>query len=125
MAAIQAESSRQTAAFQTELVKLKETLKAQFKQENEKLTTSLTERFEAANKKLREEFNDKLQHEIQDVSDRVDMLKRDTEHGTDNLTKAVENVSEGMSTRVNAHIVQTRKETDRQGQETVAVPKFY
>jgi hypothetical protein len=47
---------------------LTETLKAQFKQENKKLATSLTERFEAANTKLREEFNAKLQHEIQNVS---------------------------------------------------------
>jgi LPS O-antigen subunit length determinant protein (WzzB/FepE family) len=46
MAAIQAESSKQTADFQAERAKQTETLKAQFKQENEKLATSLTERFE-------------------------------------------------------------------------------
>ena len=32
------------------------------------------QRFEAANTKLREEFNVKLQHEIQGVSDKVDTL---------------------------------------------------
>jgi hypothetical protein len=119
MTAIQAESIKQTAAFQTEVVKLTETLK----QENEKLATSLTERFEAANTKMREEFNSKLQHEIQNVFDRVDTLTRNTEHDIDNLTKSVENFSEEISKRVNAHIVQTRKEIDKQGQEIATSSK--
>ena len=58
-----------------------------------------------------------MQHEIQDVSRKVDILKRDTEHGTDNLTKSIGDLSDKMSTRVNAHVVQTRKELDKQGQE--------
>ena len=119
MAAIQAESSKQTAAFQTQVAKLTEILEAKFRQENEKLAASLTERFEAANAKLREEFNVKLRHEIQCVSERVDIMKNDTEHGINNLTKSVENVSKGMNARVNAHIVQTRKELDKQGQEII------
>ena len=123
MTAIQAESSKQTAAFQTELAKLTETLKAQFRQENEKLAASLTEKFETANTKLREEFNVKLQSEIQCVSERVNVLKSDTEHGIDNLNKSVENLSEVMSSRVNAHIVQTRKELDKQGQEVITSSK--
>jgi hypothetical protein len=53
MAAIQVESTKQTAAFPTEVAKLTEILKAQFKQENEKIATSLAERFEAANTKQR------------------------------------------------------------------------
>jgi len=116
MTAIQAESSKHTAAFQTEVAKLTENLEAKFRQENEKLAASLTVRFEVANAKLREEFNVKLQHEIQCVFERVDILKNDTEHGINNLTKSVENVSEEMNARVNAHIVQTRKELDKQGQ---------
>jgi hypothetical protein len=60
MTVIGAQSTKQTASFQTEVTKLTENLKAQFKQENEKLTTSLPEGLEAANKKLREKFNDKL-----------------------------------------------------------------
>jgi len=74
MTAIKAESSKQTAAFQAEMTKLTETLKMQFKPENEKLAASLTEGFEAANVKPREEFNIKLQHEIQGVSGKVDTL---------------------------------------------------
>jgi hypothetical protein len=65
----------------------------------------LTERFEAANTKLREEVNVKLQHEIQGVSGKVDILMKDTEHGIENLTKSVRNLNEEMSTRVNVHIV--------------------
>jgi hypothetical protein len=41
MTAIQAESSKHTAAFQTELAKLTETLKTQFRQENKKPAASL------------------------------------------------------------------------------------
>ena len=123
MTALQAESSKQTAAFQTEVAKLTETLKMQFRQENEKLAASLTESFEAANAKLREEFNVKLKHEIKGVSERVDTLKKDTEHSIDNLTKSVENVSEGVSARVNAHVVQTSNELDKQGQEIITSSK--
>jgi len=123
MTAIQAESCKQTAAFQTEIAKLTETLKAHLSQENEKLATSLTESFEAANTKLREEFNVKFQHEIQGVSGKIDILKRDTEHGIGNLTKSIGDLSEEMSMRVNAHIVQTRKELDKQGQEIITTSK--
>jgi DNA anti-recombination protein RmuC len=105
MTAINAESCKQTAAFQAEMTKLTETLKAQFKQENEKLATNLTERFEAANVKLREEFNIKLQHEIQGVSRKVDTLKKDTKQVIDNVAKAVGDLRDEVSERVNAHIV--------------------
>jgi len=50
-------------------------------------------------------------------------VKSDTEHGIDNLNKSVENLSEVMSPRVNAHIVQTRKELDKQGQEVITSSK--
>jgi len=70
MAAIQVKSTKQTAAIPTEVAKLTEIPKAHFKQENYKIATSLAERFEAANTKWREEFNAKLQHEIQGVSNR-------------------------------------------------------
>jgi Skp family chaperone for outer membrane proteins len=46
MTAIQAESSKQTAEFPTEVAKLTESLEAKFRQENEKLAASLTESFE-------------------------------------------------------------------------------
>ena len=97
--------------------------RAQLRQENEKLVASLSERFETANKKLREEFNVKLQHEIQSVSERVDILKRDSEHGIDNLNKSVENLKEGMSSRANAHALQTRKKLDKPGQEIITSSK--
>lgn len=68
----------------------------------------------------REEFNAKWHHEIQGVFDRVDILKGDSEHAIDSLTKPVENLNEGMNKRVNARIVQTRKELDKQGQEIIS-----
>jgi len=79
-----AQITKKTAAFQTELATLMEKLKAQFKQENEKLVINLPERFEASGRKLREKFNSKLHDETQDVSDRVDILNRDTAHDIDN-----------------------------------------
>lgn len=97
IAAIEAQISNQTAAFQTEVANLTEFRKAQFKEENEKLATSLTERSEAANMELRETFNAKLRHEIQGVSDRADILKRDNEGDIDNLTKCVESLIEGIN----------------------------
>jgi vacuolar-type H+-ATPase subunit H len=57
------------------------------------------------------------------VSDRVDILRRDTEHEIDSLTKSVENLSERMSKRVNEHITQTRKELEKQGQEIMTSSK--
>jgi hypothetical protein len=64
-----------------------------------------------------------LQHEIQGVSERVDILSRDTEHEIDSLNKSVENLGEGLSKKMHAHITQTRKEFDQQGQEIVTSPK--
>ena len=43
--------------------------------------------------------------------------------GINNLIKSVENVSEGVSARINAHVVQTRKELDKQGQEIITSSK--
>ena len=65
-----------------------------------------------------------MRNDIQCVSERVDILKTDTERGINNLTKPVENISEGTKARVNAHIVQTRKELDKQGQEIINSSKF-
>jgi hypothetical protein len=123
LAAIQAESCKETAALQTEVAKLTETLKAQLSEEDEKLAASLTGSFEAANTKLRGEFNVKFRLEIQGVSGKVDILKRDAEQGIENVTKSVGDLSEEMSTRVNAHIVQRRKELDEQGQEIITSSK--
>jgi len=105
------------------MTKLTETIKVQFKQENEKLAASLSERFEAANVKLREEFHIKLQHEIQGVSGKVETVKKDTEQNIDNVAKAVGDLHDEVSERVNAHTVQVRKELDRQGQEIIASSK--
>ena len=79
----------------------------------------MTGSFEAASAKLREEFNVKLQYEIQGISETVDALKRDTEHTIHYLSKSVDNLSEGVSARVKAHVVQTRKELEKQGQEII------
>jgi len=53
----------------------------------------------------------------------IDILKINSEHDIDNLTKSVEYLCEGMSKRVNANIVQTRKELGKQGQEIITSSK--
>ena len=134
MAAIQSEGIKQTAALearltaesnkQIELLNAKLTsavgsLKRELKEENEKFAASLIERFESANAKLREEFNSKLQSGIQFVSDKVDSLRNDTESKITNLRTSVDKSCERMSERMNAHIVQTRKELEIQGIEAL------
>jgi hypothetical protein len=52
------------------------------------------------------------------------ILKRDTERVINNLTKYVENISEGTNARVNVHIVQTKNELDKHGQEIINSSKF-
>jgi alpha-L-fucosidase len=64
-----------------------------------------------------------LQCEVQSVSDRADTLKRGTEHDINNSSVSVEYACEGMSEIVNAHIVQTRKELDTQGQGVITSSK--
>ena len=52
--------------------------------------------------------------------DKIDNVSRDAENKITSLNNTFESVRECMNERINAHVVQTRKETDRQGQERTA-----
>ena len=97
-----------------------EGLKSELRYENGKLAESLIARLESANAAIREEFNAKISSEIRVVSDKLDDVSRDTENKMTALHNAIKSVHECMNERMNAHVVQARKETDRQGQEITA-----
>ena len=94
-----------------------ENLKSELRYENYKLAESLIARFESANVEIREEFNAKLSSEIRVASDKTDNISRDAENKMTSLNNAIKSVRKCMNERMNAHVVQTRKETDRWGQE--------
>jgi vacuolar-type H+-ATPase subunit I/STV1 len=97
-----------------------ENLKSELKYEHEKLAENLLARFESANAAIREELNAKISVEINVVSDNIDNVSRDAADRITTLKNTIESVRECMNERMNAHVVQTRKETDRQGQEITA-----
>jgi hypothetical protein len=119
-----AESAKQTAALvatmDSKLTCAIEKLKSELRYENEKLAESLVARSESANAAIREEFNAKISSEIRVVSDKIDNVSRDAENKIITLNNTIESVRECMNERINAHVVQARKETDRQGQEITA-----
>jgi hypothetical protein len=92
-------------------------LKSELRYENEKLPESLIAKSESANAAIPEGFNAKLGSEIRVVSDNV---SRGADNKTATLTNTIKSVRECMNEKMNAHVFQTRKETDRQGQEITA-----
>jgi polyhydroxyalkanoate synthesis regulator phasin len=114
-----AESIKQSAES-ANLVSAVEVLKSELRYENETLAESLIARFESAFAAIREEFNAKISSEIRVVSDKVDDVSRDTENIITTLNNTIKNLRECMKERMNARVVQARKETDRQGQEITA-----
>jgi uncharacterized coiled-coil protein SlyX len=69
---------------------------------------------------MRDEFNAKLNSEIRIVLDKMDDVSRDAENKIITLTSNIKSVRESTTETTNAHVVQTRKETDRQRQEVTA-----
>jgi DNA-binding protein H-NS len=65
-------------------------------------------------------LNAKISSEIRIVSDKIDNVSRDAENKVTTLNYTTESVRECMNERMNAHVVQARKETDRQRQEITA-----
>jgi hypothetical protein len=127
MQIIQSEICKQTAALvatmDSKLTSAIEKLKSELSYENEKLAESLIARSESVNATIREELNAKISSEIRVVADRIDNVCRDAENKTTTLNNTIEGVRECMIERMNAHVVQTRKETDRQGQEITAASR--
>ena len=118
------ESARQTAALvaamNSKLASAIENLKSELRYDNIKLAERLIPRFESANAAIRGEFNIKICLEIRVVSGKIDHVSRDTENKITTLNNTIKSVRECMNERMNAHVVQARKETVRQGEEITA-----
>lgn len=69
---------------------------------------------------MRDEFNAKLNSEIRTVLDKMDDVCREAENKITTLTNNIKSVCESKTATTNAHVVQTRNETDRQRQEVTA-----
>jgi hypothetical protein len=115
------ESAKQIAALEAKLDSLLapaiENLKSELRYENKKLTENLTARCQSANVAVQEEFNAKLSSEIRVVSDKTDDVSKEDENKFTTLNSTIKSMRECMNEMINAHVVQTRKETDRQVQE--------
>jgi hypothetical protein len=115
----QSEIFKQTAALvatmDTKLASAIENLKSELSYEKEKLAESLIARSESANAAIREELNAKISSEIRVVSDKIDNVNRNAEMKITTLNNTIESVREFMNESMNAHVVQSRKETGRQG----------
>ena len=92
-----------------------ESLKSELRYENEKLAESLMARIKSANAAIRKEFKAKISSEIRVVSEKIDDVSRDTKNKITTLNNTINSVRECMIEGMNAHLVQARKETDRQG----------
>jgi len=96
-------------------------MNSELRYENEKLAENSTARFESANVEIWEEFNAKLSSESRVVSDKVDNVSRDSENKiTTQQNTTIKNMWECLNEWLNAQVVQTRRETDWQGQEITA-----
>ena len=127
-----AESKRQTAEAAKQAASLLDTmdnkltsaiegLKTELRHEHERLAESLIARSESANAAIWEKCEAKISSEIRKVTDKVVSVSRDTENKITKLNEIIENVRECMNDRINAHEVQAKKVTDRQGQEITKV----
>ena len=97
-----------------------ENLKSELKYEKEKLAENLIVRFESVNVEIPEEFNAKLSSEIIVVSDKIENASRDAKNKITTLNNIIKSTFVCMNDRMEAHVVQTRRETDRHGQEITA-----
>jgi len=115
MQTIQSEISKQTATLldtmDSKLTSAVEKFKSELRFENEKLAERLIARYESANAAIREECIAKISSEIRVVTDKIDSVSRDAENKSTSLNISIESVRECMSERINAHVVQARKET--------------
>jgi len=111
--ALQEEAKKQTAALlQAESAKLTsavESLRSEIKKENENLAKSLTAKFGAAHNKIREDFEVRLNSEIQTVSASIDDVRKDNENETNKLLSTTDEVYARVSEKIGTDVTQTRE----------------
>ena len=92
---------------------LNEQLDSKFQAATESITAKITAEISA---KIQQE-NEKLYNEVRELSNDIRTLRDDTENKFQEVTKTIGGISDAMNERVDAHVVATRKMTDKIYQE--------
>ena len=79
-----------------------ESVRSEIKKENENLAKSLTAKFEAAHDKIREDFEVRLNSEIQTVLERIDDVRKD-------MSSTIDEVYGRVSEKTDTDVTQTRE----------------
>jgi ElaB/YqjD/DUF883 family membrane-anchored ribosome-binding protein len=80
-------------------------------------TENITAKIQQENEKLSEKLTQKLHNEVKKLSSEICTLRGDTENKLQEVTKTIGGISNALNERIDAHVVATRKVTDRISQE--------
>jgi len=80
-------------------------------------TENITAKIQQANEKLSDNLTQILHNEVKKMSSGICTLQNDTENKFQEVTRAIEGVNGAMNERIDAHVVATRRVTDRIFQE--------
>jgi len=81
-------------------------------------TENITAKIRQENEKLSEKLTQNLHNEVQKLSSDICTLRNDTESKFQEVTRTIGSVTDSLNERIHAHVVATRKLTDRISQET-------
>lgn len=106
-------STRQLQDLLTSAIStLTEQLDSKFQAATESITTEISARIQKE--------NEKLHSEVRELANDIRTLRNDTENKFREITKTIEGISDAVNERVDAHVVATRKLTDKIYQEVRA-----
>jgi len=80
-------------------------------------TENITAKIQQENEKLSEKLTQNLNNEIQKLSCEICNLRDDTENKFQEVTRTIVGINDGLNEKIDAHVVATRKVTDRISQE--------
>jgi hypothetical protein len=116
MCGIREENRKLAETFDSKLQSAIRDITTKFQDENRKLFTDLTNQFKAETAKLKQGLSFKTKTEVNSVSQALNNLREETETEIANC-KTLESKCGGLNERINAHIVEARKEMGRISQE--------
>src|SRR5215510_15773404 len=80
-------------------------------------TENITAKIQQENERLSEKLTQNLNNEIQKLSGEICNLRDDTENKFQEVTRTIDGINDGLNEKIDAHVVATRKVTDRISQE--------
>jgi len=107
--------------FQTECSNLRSdflTFTEQFNSKLQAVTDNIIAKIQQENEKLFEKPTQNLHNEVKKLSSDICTLRNDNEYKSQEVTTTIGGVSDSLNERIDAHVVATRKMTDRISQET-------